>query len=128
MTCPYSWVMVSMSSRLASDGSSAMSTAPVSLRRPPPSCPGLDAEELLDTRAPLVGEGFAVDEDQGGSATLGDHGAAHDSLAGSGWGDEQPVVVGEERSDRGALPRGQFGGERDVDLLAGVSHVGDGQA
>ena len=116
-----------MSSRRASEGSIAMSTAPVSLRRPPPSWPGSDAEELLDPRAPLVGEGFAVDEDQGGGAALGDHGAGHDGLAGSGWGDEQPVVVGEQRADRGALPGGEFGGERDVDLLAGVSYVGDGQ-
>jgi hypothetical protein len=74
---------------------------------------------VLDAHAPLVCEGFAVDEDQGGGATLGDHGAAHDGLAGSGWGDEQPVIVGEEGSDRGALLGAEFGGERDVDLLAG---------
>ncbi|MFV2088186.1 hypothetical protein [Micromonospora sp. LOL_021] len=29
-----------------------------------------------------------VDEDQGGGATFGDHGAGHDGLAGPGWGDQ----------------------------------------
>lgn len=78
----YPLVRVAMSSRLASDGSSAMSTVPVSLRR--------------------------------------------DGLAEAGWCDEQPVVVGEESSDRGALLGGQFGGERGVDLLIGVPHGIDG--
>jgi hypothetical protein len=35
--------------------------------------------------------------------------------------------VGEECTDRGALLGGEFGGERDVDLAARVSPVGDGQ-
>ena len=36
--------------------------------------------------------------------------------------------MGEEGADGGALLGGEFGGECDVDLPAGVSHVGDGQA
>jgi hypothetical protein len=51
---------------------------------------GLEAEELRDTHAPLVGEGFAVDEDQGRCTAFGDHGAAHDGLPGAGRGDKQP--------------------------------------
>jgi hypothetical protein len=81
---------------------------------------GLDSEELLDAGAPLVGEGFAVDENQGGGVAFGDHGAGHDGLAGAGWGDQDPVVVGEECADRVGLLAGEFGGERGVDLGPGV--------
>jgi hypothetical protein len=35
--------------------------------------------------------------------------------------------VGEKGADRGPLLGGEFAGERDVDLLAGVSRVGDGE-
>jgi hypothetical protein len=88
---------------------------------------GLDAEELFDADAPLVGQGFAVDENQGGGVAFGDHSAGHDGPAGARWGYQNPVVVGEKCADRVGLLAGEFGGEYGVDLGPGVPCVRDGQ-
>ena len=85
----------------------AMSTTAGELAPAAAELAGPDAQELFDPGAPLFGEGFAVDEHQGGGAAFGDHGAGHDRLPGSGRGDEHTVVVGEHRTDRGALPGGR---------------------
>jgi hypothetical protein len=42
--------------------------------------PGLDAEELHDPRAPLVGQGLAVDQHQRGDLAGGDDRAGHHRL------------------------------------------------
>ncbi|SNT56700.1 hypothetical protein SAMN05421812_11014 [Asanoa hainanensis] len=88
---------------------------------------GADAEELFNALPPLVGQGLTVDEHQGGGASLGDHGAGHDRLPGTGRCDEQPVIMGQHFTNRGALPGGECGGECDIDLPARVAYVGDGQ-
>jgi hypothetical protein len=55
----------------------AAPSAAVTLRTPntQPARRALDAEELFDASAPLIGQGFAVDKDQGRRGPLGDHGA-----------------------------------------------------
>jgi len=47
--------------------------APAQLCPAAAKLPGLDAEELADTCAPLVGQGLSVDQNQRRSCVLGDH-------------------------------------------------------
>jgi phage/plasmid primase-like uncharacterized protein len=82
---------------------------------------------LFDSGTPLLGQRFAVDKDEGRGAAFGDHGAGHDGLAGSWWGDKHTVIVGEKRTDRNILRDRQFRAERDIDLAARVSLVRDHQ-
>jgi hypothetical protein len=57
------------------------SMMPRSFARPPPSLPGLGAEELGDPGPPLVREGLAVDQDQRGCLVRGDDRAGGHGLA-----------------------------------------------
>lgn len=59
---------------------------------------------------------FAVDEDQRGGGSFGDHGARHDRLARPGRGDQDTVVVREHRTHGSRLTIGELGGKDEVNL------------
>jgi hypothetical protein len=81
---------------------------------------GLDAEQVADPGAPLVGQCLAVDQHQGGGHVSGDGRTGDHSLA-RPWGrDEHAEVVPDDRVQRGLLLRGQGCGEGE--LLSGTGH------
>ena len=53
----------------------------------------VDVEVLGEPGSPLVDELLAVDDHEGRRAVVGDDGAGHDRLAGTGRGDEDAAVV-----------------------------------
>ena len=91
-----------------------MSMMPVVLRSSAAALAGLDAEQVSDTRAPLVGQGLAVDEHEGRHAAGGDDCAGDDGLAGTGWRDQHAEVVTGQGVVRcvlvGIEARGEFEG------------------
>ena len=66
---------------------------------------GFDAEELSDPGPPLVGQGLAVDQDEGGDLVGGNDRAGHHGLPGSGRRNQHPEVVPGEFRDRVPLGR-----------------------
>jgi Nucleotidyl transferase AbiEii toxin, Type IV TA system len=98
------------------------------LASPAPDLARLDAEEVGQLIAPLLGQDLSVDEDQGGGSAFGDDGAGHDGLAGSGWRDQYAIVVREHGAHGGGLVRLEGRGELDVDLVTGVTDVRQGEA
>lgn len=84
---------------------------------------GLDAQQVADLGAPLLGQRLTVDQDQGGGATLGDDRAGHDRLARSGRRDEYAVVVTEHRANCHCLLGPEFGAESDVDCYTRVPDI-----
>ncbi len=86
---------------------------------------GLDAEQVVDAGAPLVGEGLAVYQYQRGHAVVGDDDASDHGLAGAGWGDQYREFVTGDRVVRGLLLRCQACSELEFVRLPGAAFVGD---
>jgi hypothetical protein len=101
---------------------------PVVLLRPPSALPGLHAEQFADAGAPLVGEGFAVDEHECGDRVASDQRAGHDRLAGSGWSDQYAGFLVGEGVEGLLLLRIEFCGELEGLRFAGGPFVGELQA
>ena len=79
-------------------------------------------------RAPLVGEGLAVDQDECGDALGRCSGAGDHRLAGSGWGDENPEIVGQHGVQCRLLLRIEGGSKREVVWRSGFAVVGEREA
>src|SRR5215212_6070580 len=74
---------------------------------------GLHAEQFADAGAPLVGEGFAVDEHECGDRVVSDQRAGYDRLACSGRGYQHAGFLVGEGCDGLLLVRVEFCGELD---------------
>lgn len=73
----------------------------------------------------MVGEGLAVDQNQGGDAAGRDDCTRHHCLARARWGDQQTEVVTAQVVDRGLLSRRELSGERHLVRFADGAFVGD---
>jgi hypothetical protein len=85
----------------------------------PAELPSLDAEQVQDAGAPLVGQCLAVDQDQRGGGLPGDERARQHRLTGPGRGDEDAQVVPRNGLHSRVLVRSKLGVEGEVTRLAG---------
>lgn len=83
----------------------------------------LETEVAADPVAPLVGEGFAIDEDQSGCGSRFDCRAGDHRLSGTRWRDKDAGVLFKELAQCAGLHRAQRRPAAELVVLAGDALV-----